>query len=60
VRQCAVRDYVTMTHDEHLEEFLAICQAMFERMRREGTWPWPDDSTLSGDVVDSNSNPENV
>lgn len=49
-----------MTHDEHLEEFLAICQAVFERMRREGAWPWPDDSTNSEDVIDSGGNPENV
>ena len=49
-----------MTHDEHLEEFLAICQAVFERMRREGTWPWPEDSTNPEDVIDSGGNPENV
>jgi hypothetical protein len=55
-----VRDHVPMTHNEHLEEFLAICQAMFERMRREGTWPWPDDSTPSQDMVDSSNNPEPV
>jgi len=60
VRRFVVREHVAMTHDEHLEEFLAICQAVFERMRREGTWPWPDDSTLSGDMVDSGNNSENV
>jgi hypothetical protein len=49
-----------MDEREHLEEYLAICQAMFERMRREGTWPWPDDSTLSEDVIDSGGNPENL
>ena len=43
---------------EHLEEFLAICQAVFERMRREGNWPWPDDSTDGEDVIESES-PEN-
>lgn len=47
-----------MTHDEHLEEYLAICVAMFERMKREGTWRWADDSTLSEDVVDSGSSPK--
>lgn len=49
-----------MTHDEHLEEFLAICQAMFERMQRDGTWPWRGDSTNSEDMVDSDSNSENL
>ena len=54
------RDNAAMTHDEHLEEFLAICQAVFERMRREGTWPWPEDSTNPEDVINSGDNPENV
>jgi hypothetical protein len=49
-----------MTHNEHLEEYLAICTAVFERMKREGTWPWSADSTLSGDVIDSGDNPEPV
>ncbi len=49
-----------MIHDEHLEEFLAICQAMFERMQREGSWPWFEDSTNPEDVLDSNDNPDNV
>lgn len=50
----------SMTHDEHLEEYLAICVAVFERMKREGTWLWPADSTLSEDVIDSADNPETV
>lgn len=49
-----------MTHDEHLEEFLAICQTMFERMQRDGTWPWREDSTNSDDVIDSDHNTENL
>lgn len=49
-----------MTQDEHLEEFLAICVAVFERMKREGTWPWSTDSTLSEDVIDSENNSEPV
>lgn len=48
-----------MTHYEHLEEYLAICAAVFERMKREGTWLWVDDSTLCEDVVDSDS-PSNI
>lgn len=49
-----------MDHDEHLEEFLAICQAMFERMRDEGTWPWSEDSTNSEDMIDSGDNLEKL
>ena len=45
---------------QYLEEYLAICQAVFERMRREGTWPWPEDSTNPEDVIDSGGNPENL
>lgn len=51
---------MAMTHDQHLEEFLEICQAVFERMRRDGTWPWPADSTNPEDVIDSGNNPEPV
>ena len=54
------RDNAAMTHDQHLEEFLAICQAVFERMKGEGTWPWPDDSTNPEGVIDSGGNPEKV
>lgn len=50
----------SMTHNEHLEEYLAICVAVFERMKREGTWLWPADSTLSEDMIDSGDNPEIV
>jgi hypothetical protein len=49
-----------MTNDQHLEEFLAICQAVFERMRRDGSWPWPEDSTNSEDVIDSGDNLEKI
>ncbi len=47
-----------------LERYLALCKRIYERMEREGTWPWPDDpdqpeldSTDSDDVVDSGDNP---
>lgn len=49
-----------MNHDQHLEEFLAICQAVFERMRRDGTWLWPEDSTNPENVIDSESNQNNL
>jgi len=50
-------DHGGMNQHDHLEEYLAICQAVFERMRREGTWPWPEDSTNPKDVIDLNGNP---
>ena len=51
-------------HDEHLERYLRLCRQIYERMEREGTWPWPpmedEDSTLSEDLVESKDNPEIV
>lgn len=49
-----------MTHDQHLEAFLAICREMFERMEREGTWPWPDDSPNSDNVLKLGDNLNSV
>jgi hypothetical protein len=47
---------MAMTHDQHLEEYLALCKAVFEQMKRDGTWPWTADSTNPEDMVDSESN----
>lgn len=41
-----------------LEQYLALCKRMYERMLREDTWPW--DSTLSDNLIESKDNPENV
>ena len=43
-----------MNKDEHLKRHLDLCQQVYERMKREGTWPWPElsDSPNFGDVVD--------
>jgi hypothetical protein len=47
--------------EPRLEQYLLLCQRMYERMEREGTWPWKSDipeadSTLSREVIDSDSN----
>jgi hypothetical protein len=49
-----------MDKQDHLEEYLAICQAVYEQMKRDGTWPWAVDSTNPEDVIDSDSNPNNL
>jgi hypothetical protein len=51
-----------MTHDPRLERYLELCQRIYERMERDGTWPWKQgsDSTLSEKVIDSGDNPHNV
>lgn len=44
-------------HDrDYLDEYLAICRRIYERMVIEGTWPWLEDSPNSEDMLDSDSN----
>lgn len=43
---------------DQLVAYLAYCRQVHERMVTDGTWPWPvDDSTLVGDLVDSEDDP---
>lgn len=44
-----------MKRDPHLQAHLDLCQSVFERMKRDGSWPWPD-SQFSGDLVESEGN----
>ena len=46
-----------MNPSPELEAFFELCKRIYERMEREGTWPWPVDSTNPEDVLDSASNP---
>ena len=43
----------------HLDAYLALCKRIYERMERDGSWPWKD-STLSEDLVESDDNPKNI
>jgi hypothetical protein len=45
-----------MQQDPSFERFLAFCKEVFERMEREGTWPWAD-SPNPEDLVESEDNP---
>jgi len=54
-----------MSIDPQLERYLELCQRIYERMERDGTWPWKtdvpsDDSTLPEDLVDSESSPDTI
>lgn len=51
-----------MIDDPRLLRYLEFCQRMYERMERDGTWPWKQavDSTLSENLVDSESSLENL
>jgi hypothetical protein len=46
-----------------LLQYLALCERVYQRMEREGTWPWPDwdkptRSPNSADMVESKDNPQ--
>lgn len=51
------RTLIAMSVGKHeippeLERYLALCERAFERMVREGTWPWLDSPDFD-DVVES-------
>ncbi|MCP4284808.1 MAG: hypothetical protein GY792_10205 [Gammaproteobacteria bacterium] len=42
---------------DHLERYLAICQQVYERMERDGSWPWEDEEFVENpdqELGDSN------
>lgn len=41
-----------MNKQDHLQEHLKLCQSIYERLKREGRWPWPD-STDNEKMVES-------
>lgn len=51
---------MVMEEDRFLEEYLEICRRIYERHVREGTWPWPVDSTNPDDMVDSDHNIDEI
>ena len=48
-----------MTGDDHLQRYLALCKRIYERMERDGTWPWAD-SPKSDDLVESEDSSDDV
>ncbi len=56
----AARDNADMEPSPQLEAFFELCKRIYERMEREGTWPWTADSTNPEDMVDSKSNQNDV
>jgi hypothetical protein len=48
-----------------LLRYLALCKRVYERMEREGTWPWPDldtapQSPKSLNMIESRDNPQQL
>lgn len=54
------RENALMEPSPQLEAFFELCKRIFERMEREGSWPWTADSTNPQDMVDSESNHNDV
>ena len=53
-----------MTNDKdklppEVEQYLNLCKRIYERMLREGTWPWTDSPDFS-DVVESDNNSNDI
>lgn len=44
-----------MTERDHLEAHLRLCQRIYERLKRNGEWPWADSTDLEN-MVDSDDN----
>lgn len=39
--------------DEAFEEYLRICHELYLQMLQSGTWPWPEDSPNSENLLES-------
>lgn len=50
-----------MLTNEQFEDYLALCQRMYDRMEHEHSWPWAKiaDSTLEENLVDSENYQKN-
>jgi hypothetical protein len=49
-----------MEPSPELEAYLELCKRTYVRMERDGTWPWPVDSTNPEDVIDSSSHHDDL
>ena len=41
--------------EEAFEEYLRICQELYQDMVRTGKWPWPEDSPNPEDLLESDN-----
>ncbi len=51
-----------MDHDKRLAIHLELCERIFRRMQRDGSWPWKQepDSPNSEDLVDSTGTDDEI
>ncbi len=45
-----------MDEEDMLDQYFAICRRIYEQMERDGTWPWPEESTNQEDLIKSEDN----
>ena len=43
-------DQPAMTEEQRFEQFIELCKRIYERMEREGSWPWPEGTIKGGDA----------
>lgn len=39
-----------MTEEQRFEQFIELCKRIFERMEREGSWPWQEDDVRGSEA----------
>jgi len=49
-----------MSERDYLEEYLLLCKRIYERKVLDGTWPWPEDSPNSENLLESEDHPKNL
>jgi hypothetical protein len=47
-------------HSEQVEEYLELCLRIYEKRVADGTWPWSVDSTNTHNMIDSDSENDDV
>lgn len=60
VQRDAAGQNADMEQSPQLEAYFELCKRIYERMEREGTWPWPPDSTNPENMIDSDFNQHDV
>ena len=45
-------------HEDEIEALFHLCVRMFERMERQGTWPWTTDADRNPVLIEVHTPPE--
>ena len=44
--------------DDHIEQLFRLCVRMYERMERDGTWPWAVDADGNTVLIEGRAFPD--